>query len=278
MNDKKNIINGKYNLLEKIGSGTFGTIYRGVNIRTLENVAIKVESIKNDTKLLKNESIIYRYLNGIKGIPNVKWFGKDNFNYYMVINLLGDSLQKIKNERIVFSLHQTLAIGIKTLGLLESIHNKGIIHRDIKPENFLFGLNDSSNDIHIIDFGLAKTYLIDNKHIPLKMTKGLIGSKTFASINAHRFIELSRRDDLESLGYMLFYLYMDNIDWHDVCDINTENANNLIRKMKMDLLINKNIPSIFIQYFTIVRNIDFEETPNYKELIDIFVKEIENKM
>ena len=87
------IINNKYKILERIGEGAFGSIYKGQNIRTLELVAIKIEPIGNETKLLKNESIVYQYLNNIDGIPSVKWFGKDEDNYYMVIHLLGDSLQ-----------------------------------------------------------------------------------------------------------------------------------------------------------------------------------------
>ena len=76
-------INNKYILLEKIGIGSFGTIYKGENIRTKEKVAIKIEPIHNETKLLKNESKIYNYLSGNKGIPTVKWFGKDDENYYI---------------------------------------------------------------------------------------------------------------------------------------------------------------------------------------------------
>ena len=69
------IASNKYLLTEKIGSGSFGTIYKGSNTRTNEQVAVKVELIENETKLLKNETIIYNYLSGLKGIPCVKWFG-----------------------------------------------------------------------------------------------------------------------------------------------------------------------------------------------------------
>lgn len=272
--DKKYYINGKYNLIEKIGSGTFGTIYKGENIRTFEKVAIKVEPVKNGTKLLKNESIIYTYLNGLKGIPNVKWFGKDNINYYMVINLLGDSLEKIKNDIGHFSLNDILKIGADCLILLQSIHSKGIIHRDIKPDNFLFGLGKVSNQIHIIDFGLAKTYIIHNKHIPLKNTKGLIGSNTYASINAHHFIELSRRDDLESLAYMLLYLYFDKLPWQDIYDKNLKKINNLICQLKINLLNDSSIPEVFVKYLRHVQSMKFEETPDYKKYIELFLSEI----
>ena len=92
------IINNKYKLINKIGCGSFGSIYKGQNIRTKEYVAIKVESIINETKLLKNESKVYQYLNNTIGIPSIKWFGKDENNYYMVIDLLGFSLEQIKDK------------------------------------------------------------------------------------------------------------------------------------------------------------------------------------
>ena len=145
------IIGNKYILLEQIGEGSFGKIYKGENWRTKEQVAIKVEPIANETKLLKNESIIYQYLINCEGIPNVKWFGKDEENYYMVMPLLGPSLELLKEKSNTFSLRVVLQIGVQSLYLLKTIHEKGLIHRDIKPENFLLGLNEKNKQIHLID-------------------------------------------------------------------------------------------------------------------------------
>ena len=114
------LINKKYSILGKIGEGSFGFIYKGENIRTRELVAIKVEPIEHELKLLKNESIIYQFLNNIPGVPSVKWYGKDEKNYYMVINLLGESLQLIKNDS-TFSLSSVLQIGIQIIHLLNLV-------------------------------------------------------------------------------------------------------------------------------------------------------------
>ena len=87
------IIANKYKIIEKIGEGCFGFIFKGENIRTFEKVAIKMESILSETKLLKNEAKIYQYLHGSSiGFPTVKWFGIIDNYYYMVLPLLGDSL------------------------------------------------------------------------------------------------------------------------------------------------------------------------------------------
>ena len=140
------LINNKYKLLEKIGEGSFGSIYKGENIRTNEYVAIKIESIQNNYKLLKNESKIYQYLVNTIGIPNVKWFGKDENNYYMVLNLLGESLQSVKDKKECFSLKLVLQVGFQIISILKTIHDKGLVHRDIKPDNFLVGNKISSEN------------------------------------------------------------------------------------------------------------------------------------
>ena len=262
------LIGNKYKLIEKIGEGAFGSIYKGENSRTKELVAIKVEPINNNTKLLKNESIIYQYLINNEGLPNVKWFGKDKINYYMVINLLGESLQTLKERKHNFSLKLVLQIGIQIIKLLKMIHNKGLIHRDIKPDNFLLGLNDKNRQIYIIDFGFCKSFLNDNKHIDMKKTNNIIGTNNFASVNAHDFNELSRRDDLESLGYMLIYFYFGELMWKDYSN------NEMIKIMKNNIINDENIPKIILKYFEIIKCLEFKETPNYDFITNMFKNEI----
>jgi len=263
-------INKKYRIIGKIGEGAFGLIYKGENIRTKELVAIKVEPIEKDMKLLKNESVIYQYLNNVEGVPFVKWFGKDEKNYYMVINLLGESLQSIKNNS-TFSLTSVLQIGIQVIHLLKTIHEKGLVHRDIKPDNFLLGLNSQRKRIYIIDFGLCKSYITNDQHNPIKKTNNLIGSLTYASINTHNCIELSRRDDMESLGYMLVFFYLGTLPWQEFTSENID----MIKKSKEDITSNDKLPQILVNYIKYVRSLEYEEKPNYFLIIDNFKRELE---
>ena len=264
------LINNKYLILNKIGKGSFGSIYKGQNVRTNELVAIKVEKITDELKLLKNESRVYQYLNRCDCVPQVKWYGKDEKNYYMVINLLGESLQLIKNDS-TFSLSSVLQIGIQIIHLLKTIHDKGLVHRDIKPDNFLLGLNNQRNQIYIIDFGLCKSYMNNDAHNPIKKTNNLIGSLTYASINTHNFIELSRRDDMESLGYMLAFFYLGNLPWQELTSENID----VIKNLKKDIVNNDILPQIFVNYIKYVRCLEYEENPNYFLIVDNFKRELE---
>jgi len=261
------MINNKYILLNKIGDGSFGAIYKAENYRTREEVAIKIEPIKIGINLLKNESKIYQYLLGTQGIPQVKWYGKDYTNYYMVIPLLGKSLEQLRVEKSVFSLKLVYKIGIQLLQLLQCIHEKGLVHRDIKPDNFLLGKN--TTQLFLIDFGLCKSYLNNDTHIEIKETKNLIGSLTYASINAHNHKELSRRDDLESLGYMLIYFSLGGLTWRE-----TIKESDIIHQ-KLEIILNTEVPYILIEYINYTRGLEFKETPNYEMLKNIFKREIE---
>lgn len=261
------MINNKYKVIDIIGSGSFGSIYKGKNKRTEELVAIKIEPIINNTKLLKHETQVYQYLSGLKGVPILKWFGVDDKNYYMIIELLGNSLESVIKIKKTFSLKTIKSIGIIILKILQSIHEKGLIHRDVKPDNFLMGLNENKNDIYIIDFGFCKRYLDDmGNHIAIKKTSDIIGSPNYISINIHNLCEPSRRDDLESLAYILIYFYYGELEWMN-------NYYEKIKIMKEKIIYKKNMPIFLINYLNKIRNLKYDETPDYNNLINIFMEE-----
>lgn len=241
----------KYTILEQIGRGSFGSIFRGKNNLTGELVAIKAESIKSGQNLLVNESRVYQYLKNCKGVPTIKWFGKDDVNYYMVINLLGKSLHELKNTILSTEISKLV---IQAICIIESIHDKGLVHRDIKPDNFLY----SNNQVYLIDFGFCKPYMKNGVHNELTRTSGLIGSLNYASLNSHRRMSLSRRDDMESLGYVIAFLTK-GLQWQDL----TKESE---IEQKKWLFLKSDVSDQTRRYLSVLSNISYDERPCYESL------------
>ena len=269
------IIGNKYKLHEKIGEGSFGSIHKGENIRTGEQVAIKMELLSSETKLLKNESRVYQYLDKMPGIPQLKWFGVDEQHHYMVFSLLGDSLSDFKQKHQVLSLKIVIGIGYQLVKLIESIHNKHLLHRDIKPDNFLFGLGDKKAQLHIIDFGFCKNF-IDREGMHMKQTtdKTPLGTPNFISLNVHDGIEPSRRDDLESIVYILLYLFESTLPWNELSTYYDEykNVGLKIKHAKAKVMESERVPIPLREMWIYCRNLRFDESPNYQTIYDIMKK------
>jgi len=132
--------------------------------------------------------------------------GHNQSYYALVMQFLGKDLGHYIKTFRKLSLKTVLMVADQVLEILENIHKKGILHKDLKPENIMMGFygdKESRNVVYLIDFGIANTY---EKKIKPSMMQNFVGTTRFASINAHRYIEGSPRDDLESFGYVMLYL------------------------------------------------------------------------
>lgn len=269
MNKYEEIVGHKYRIEKRLGNGSFGSIFQGINIRTREKVAIKSEPNNGDIKSLKNETRVYQYLNGCFGIPKIRWFGTDINNNYMVIDLLGPSLADVMKQRGKFSLECVLKLGNQIIDILQGIHEKGMIHRDIKPDNFLLDPLKEFDQIYIIDFGLCKTYIhVDtNEHIEMKKTKSFVGTPNFSSVNSHNLKELSRRDDLESVGYMLLYFYFGSLPW-------IEHVVSKEEMKEMKTTISRENRGVLCDFLKSCKELSFHERPFYEDYKKRFSNDI----
>ncbi|KAH6767921.1 casein kinase I [Perilla frutescens var. hirtella] len=277
------VIGGKFKLGRKIGSGSFGELYLGVNIQTGEEVAVKLESVKTKHPQLHYESKLYMLLQGGTGIPHLKWFGVEGEYNAMAIDLLGPSLEDLFNYcNRKFTLKTVLMLADQLINRVEYMHSRGFLHRDIKPDNFLMGLGRKANQVYIIDYGLAKKYrdLQTHKHIPYRENKNLTGTARYASVNTHLGVEQSRRDDLESLGYVLMYFLRGSLPWQGLKAGTKKQKYDRISEKKMLTPVEvlcKSYPSEFISYFHYCRSLRFEDKPDYSYLKrlfrDLFIRE-----
>jgi serine/threonine protein kinase len=256
----------KFKIIEQIGAGTFGKIYKAENRFTNEIVAIKLEK-KTNNITLKNEARAYTFLKNLHCIPKIKSFGVDGKYNFLVIDLLDKSLFDLIKEKQKLRLDQVVKIGENLIKIIQEIHEAGIIHRDIKPENFMF----KNDELKIIDFGLSKKYIRNNKHIELESNKSIVGTPYFISTHIHAGLTPSRRDDVESIGYILVYLLFGTLPWLNLVSENKEVRNYKVYEIKKNdpFVIFKLAPKELKIFITYCRSLKFTEKPNYLYLINL---------
>lgn len=266
----------KYRIGRKIGSGSFGDIYLGTNIISGEEVAIKLENTKAKHPQLEYEAKVYKALSGGVGIPFVRWYGTECDYNAMVIDLLGPSLEDLFNYcNRKFTYKTVLLLADQLICRIEYIHARCFIHRDIKPDNFLMGIGRRGSQVNVIDFGLAKKYRDPRTHlhIPYRENKNLTGTARYASVNTHLGIEQLRRDDLESLGYVLIYFCRGSLPWQGLKAATKRQKYDRIMEKKMTTpndVLTKGLPREFLEYMNYIKTLRFDDKPDYPYLRKLF--------
>ena len=279
---KNKVIFKKYKLTKLIGKGSFGCVFKGNNLIDNTEVAVKLERKNYKAHLLEIESNFLTILKGY-GIPEIKGFGYSGNYYVLIQELLGLNLMQIKYlKNFRYSLKDICMMAIQIIDRIEYVHSKLLIHRDIKPENFVVGYKNNSI-IYIIDFGISRKYKSSHtgKHLKYSLTGKMFGTVRYASYNASRGVEQSRRDDLESIGYMLIFLATGYLPWKG---LSLKDKN--MRKKYMEMLLMKkytpskdlckNLPSQFVDYIDYCKKLTFEQDPDYEYLRSLFIDILES--
>ena len=290
----KDLIAENFVILTTIGKGAFGEISLSYDLRENIEVAIKREKKTNKIPQIKTESKVYQKLLNIQlgqdisgskkisqetilGVPKFYGVGESPDFYYLIMEFLGPNLNNLLNYCGVrkFTISTVCLIGLQMLNRIEYIHKHHYLHRDIKPENFCIGTEEKTNVIYLMDFGLSKRYKNSKnfQHIPYREGRALIGTARYVSINTHLGIEPSRRDDIESIGYVLIYFLKGNLPWQGLKDGDQKYIRIMEKKLQIPTeVLCYGLPDEFVHYLNYTKNLKFEERPDYDYLRNLFVK------
>uniref|UniRef100_A0AC34GSI8 Protein kinase domain-containing protein n=1 Tax=Panagrolaimus sp. ES5 TaxID=591445 RepID=A0AC34GSI8_9BILA len=280
------IVNDRYRIVQNIDSGSYGTIFVAEDLKkNNERVAVKFDAASKDDHL-KYEYEVYKsalYDDGcvkIEGFPRVYWFGNQFGHNVLVMELLGPPISSLFNfcER-KFGIQTILLLGESMIRRIQHLHQRGFIHRDLKLENFLMGLAENETICYLIDFGLARRYRYRDgrqlKHIPFRKGRSFVGTAKYASLNSHKNAELSRRDDVESLGYVLIELINGSLPWKKLKVRNAYSTKHQmyikIRNMKEQASWVDICPAMS-EWMSYCKKLSFTDEPDYEHLLKILRK------
>ena len=270
------LVLGEYRLEQELGSGSFGRVLKGVSVTSHAQVAIKLEPReKGKPRLLREESDVMSALQGGVGIPKMLGRGKFKNQTCLVMELLGPTIQsKFRQMGRVFAFKTVMEIADQALERIEYMHSHFYLHRDIKPQNFMFGIGPQQSILYLSDFGLAKKYQNGamGLHIPYREDKSFVGTACYASLNTHLGVQQSRRDDVESLIYVICYLLRGSLPWANrFTGPSAKHSSTKMQKMliRPDELF-AGFAKGFAQMLLYVRGMQFDDRPDYVMLRNTF--------
>jgi serine/threonine protein kinase len=259
-----------FNMLHRVGQGGFGVVYACELYAFPGTLFAMKKSLRPGVETSLAELDAYRLLNGSVGFPRVHFHGRhSDGSMCVVMDLLGPSLEALFRARAFhFSMKTICLIAEQLLDRAESMHAKGLVHRDWKPENILIGGETQRHILHVVDFGLSTSFVDKTgRHVAPASGKPVLGTARFSSTNSHLGKELSRRDDLESIAFLLIYFARGgSLPWNGLDRSTIASKYRAIGEMKRSIdaeTLCKGLPLEFGYLLEYARSLKFTDTPAY---------------
>jgi serine/threonine-protein kinase len=206
-------VDGRYLVVEPIGRGGMGSVYRALDEPLGRHVAVKVLKPSRST----DESAVGRFTREARVLaalrhPNTvvlhHWGQVPQLGCFMVTELLeGETLHARLRARGALSITDTLLLASCVARSLAQAHRRGIVHRDLKPANIFFDQVDGSDEaVKVLDFGIAKFFERPSTQ-PVGFQTSIndvVGTPAYLSPEQVRAEELDGRADLHALGVIMF--------------------------------------------------------------------------
>ncbi|KAI9257404.1 kinase-like domain-containing protein [Sporodiniella umbellata] len=292
------IIADQWVVLGRIGEGSFGEVFEAEDVDSGRRYAVKREPIKMRNPQIRHEHIIYDVLAGGVGIPQCHWYGQHDDFDCIVIDLLGMNVNQLKDFVVKLPLEVVVDFGCQMVTMMEHIHKRGLVYRDIKPDNFLFASDytlpepemvegasyrhpvcdeifkgwglSSPPKLYLVDFGLTtwwKNPETDKAYPETKKDyRNKAGTARYASLHVHRGKPHARRDDIESIGYLLLDMLFGSLPWTGIQAKNSRAGWDRMKQIKEDTFMSDicaGQPQGILEFIEYSKKIRFLEEPDY---------------
>eukprot|EP01065_Artemidia_motanka_P023627 TRINITY_DN2828_c1_g2_i2.p1 TRINITY_DN2828_c1_g2~~TRINITY_DN2828_c1_g2_i2.p1 ORF type:complete len:303 (+),score=54.07 TRINITY_DN2828_c1_g2_i2:63-971(+) len=262
---------GPFRVGKQLGAGSCASVYQGVDTRTGKPVAIKMCPLEDET--LPVEVEVLKRLEQSQGFAKLHWHGDapNGEGSALVTDLLGTSLGGLVQSRGQLDTCTALRLAIQLLSRVQDLHRQKFVHRDIKPDNCLLGRGSESDRVFLIDFGLSQPYVDagTESHVAYADNMGFSGTPDFSSVRSHSGVRQTRRDDLESLGYVLVYLLRGHLPWMGLRGLTEEEVFAKVARCKETTTVEdlcRGCPAEVREYLTYVRGLHYNKEPDYAML------------